>query len=327
MGSTIRVLDTSGWSEEALERRERFKREREAYKAFQTARAAHPLAGVVDGLGEEARRQTMKGRRKFWCRDFGNGHREAGVMLEIPDPQATLDRAIDRDLRYLAPRGEGDREASVEASVRRAKKNARHKCKAMGVNSLWTLTFRECVTDRAVAWKCLDRFRRKVERVLPGWRYLAVLEPQGRGAWHIHLATHALPRHFTKDGVKLKSWDVMRRLWRSVTGALGGNFDEAKRRSRWGDKPRPYRGAGAIASYVAGYVAKDFKDTPLNAKRYSASKGVEVPDAYRAVYADDVRMIELVELCYAAVGDRITRAFWDAGRQVFFIESDDSGSG
>lgn len=326
MGSTIRVLDTSGWSEEALERRERFKREREAYKAFQAARAAHPLVGVVDGLGEESRRQTMKGRLKFWTRDFGNGHREAGVMREIPDPQATLDRAIDRDLRHLAPRGEGDREASIESSVRRAKKNARHKCKALGVNALWTLTFRELVTDREVALRCLDRFRRKLEAVLPGWKYVAVFEKQARGAWHIHMATHTLPRHLSPQGVKLNSYTVMQKLWRSVVGALGGAFDQARKRGRWGAQ-KAVRGAGAIASYIAGYVAKDFQDTPLNRKRYSASKGVVVPEAYRAIYADDVPMIELVELCYAAIGDRVTRAFWDSGRQVFFIESDDSGTG
>jgi hypothetical protein len=198
----------------------------------------------------------------------------------------------------------------------------------MAVNSLWTLTIKENMQDREAMLRYIDRFRRRVAKVLGEWRYLAVIEPQERGALHVHLATHALKLRIVQGGVKVKSWDVMRAIWRSVLAldGLTGNFDEAKRKKRWG-KPQPIRGAGAIASYIAGYVAKDMEDSELNRKRYSVSKGIELPQAVRAVFEGDVAMAELIELAYAAVGDRITRAWYCKESGVFFVESDDSGAG
>lgn len=324
MASTVRELDTSGWSAEALERRERMRAEIAAFKAFQAAKAAHPLAKALEGLTAASMAASEAPRIKFMSRDFGNGHKEAVVMRVIPDPGKALDRAIERDLRAIAPRGMGDREKSQESAARRAKQEVRHKCKAMAINALWTLTFRENVTDREVALRCLDRFRRRVATVIPGWRYIAVPERQERGAWHIHIATHALPMRLTDKGVKVKSWNVVRGIWRSVAGKLGGNFDEAKKKGRWGTG-KPMRGAGAIARYIAGYVAKDMKESELNRKRYSASKGIEVPDAYRALFDGDTSMAELISLAYAAVGDNVVSRWYDADRGVFFVETDDSG--
>lgn len=323
MGSSVKRLDRSGWSEEALSRWARLEDQKRAFQAFQAAKAAHPLAGSLERVSDESRALSEAARVRLVARDFGNGHREVCVMREIPRPQDTLDRAIERDLRALAPRGEGDRVVNIERARRRAKQDVRHKCKAMLVNSLWTLTFRENVTDREVALRCLDRFRRRVSVVIPGWRYVAVLERQKRGAWHVHLATHALPRFLGKPGVKVKSWDLMRAIWRSVAGELGGNFDESKKRGRWGGK-KPIKGAGQIASYIAGYVAKDMDETDINRKRYSATKGIDVPDAYRALFEQETVTADLIELAYAALGDRVTRSWWDAERGVFFAESDDS---
>lgn len=326
MSKTISTLDTSCWSFEALERLERIRTAKARFKAFQAAKAAHPFAGLVDGVCDASKRASTRPGYRFLSRDFGNGHKEAVVMRVIPDPAKVLDRFIERDLRHMAPRGLGDREKSIESAVRRAKQDVRHKCKAMAINALWTLTFKENVTDREIALKCLDRFRRRVAKVIPGWRYIAVLEPQKRGAWHIHIATHALPKQLTDKGVKVKSWNVMRAIWRAVAGDLGGNFDEAKRVGRWGS-PKPMRGAGAIARYIAGYVAKDMANSELNRKRYSASKGIEVPDAYRALFDGDESMAELIGLAFAAVGDNIVSRWFDADRGVFFIESDDGPPG
>lgn len=296
----------------------------QAQKAFDSAKASHPWANIWGSLTTESQAASQAPRIRFLARDLGNGHKEAVVMRVMPDPAKALERAIERDLSALAPRGLGDRDASQESAARRAKKDVRLKCKAMLVNSLWTLTFRENVTDREVALRCLDRFRRRVAAVIPGWRYIAVLEKQARGAWHIHIATHALPMRLTERGVKVKSWAVMRNIWRSVAGNLGGNFDEAKKKGRWGTG-KPMRGAGAIARYIAGYVAKDMKESELNRKRYSASKGIDIPDAYRALFDGDTSMAELITLAYAAVGDNVVSRWYDADRGVFFIETDDSG--
>lgn len=338
MAASVSKLDKSGWSAAALRRDAQFTSWRakaaarkvwessEAGEAYREAYKRHPLSNALDAVTDECMELSRSPRYRLKVREFPNGHAEAVVTTEYPDPQKTLDRAIRRDLRHLDFQWAGCRDENIERAVRRAKQDVRLRCKAMGVNSLWTLTFRQNVTDRAQVLKCLDHFRRRVVKVLGDWRYIAVLERQTRGAWHIHLATHALPTRLLSGGVKVKSWDVMRAIWRSCAGELGGNFDEAKRGKRWGKGNRPIRGTGAIARYIAGYVAKDMAESELGDKRYSSSRNIEVPPAYTAVFdASDETMLSLVELAFAGVGERVASTWFDAKRGVFFVETDDSG--
>jgi len=337
MSTSIQKLDKTGWSVAAMRRDALYtgwKRKAaakalwetsDAGKAYAEAFAAHPFANALDAVTDECLERSKAPRYRLKVREFQNGHAEAVVTTEYPDPQRTLERAIKRDLRALDFKWEGDRADNIERAVRRAKQDVRHRCKAMGVNSLWTLTFRENVTDRDTAFKCLDAFRRRVVKVLGDWRYIAVLEKQERGAWHIHLATHALPSRLVQGGVKVKSWDVMRAIWRSCAGKLGGNFDEAKRGKRWSGRDKAIRGTGAIARYIAGYVAKDMHESELGKKRYSSSRDIEVPPAYTAVFdAADYTLQGLLELAFAGVGDAISSTWFDRSRGVFFVESDDT---
>ncbi|MDO9094588.1 MAG: hypothetical protein Q8R98_17135 [Rubrivivax sp.] len=259
--------------------------------------------------------------------DFNNGHKEVVIWTETPKPLATLERAIDRDLGpSLDPLTPEQKAINVERAVRRAKQGVRKLAKAMIVNSLWTLTYRDNEQDRAQVMRDLRAFRDRTRAVLGEWKYIAVLERQERGAYHIHLATHALPTRLASGGVKVKSWDVMRAIWRSVTGERGGNFDEAKRSKRWSPgQHKPVRGAGAIARYIAGYVAKDMHESPENKKRYSHTLGVDMPAPLKEAWeADEVTMLELMQLAFSRVGQRITSAWFDAERGLFFVESDDS---
>lgn len=294
-----------------------------AVKARNAARAAHPLAGVYDDTSDAIKQASEAPVAVFRSWDFGNGHKEACFVVRTPKPGQTLERAIDCDIG-ATERGTGDLEANRAFAARRAKKQVRHLCKTMGVNSLWTLTYRTNLTDRNLALKHLDRFRRRVVALFGEWRYVAVLETQERGALHFHLATHALPSRIVQGGVKVKSWNVMRAIWRSVTGEHGGNFDEAKRTGRFSHSHKAFKTAGQIASYIAGYVAKDMLATGLNRKRYSASKGVDVPAPYKAMFAGELHLTELIELAYAAVGDNVTGAWFDSARGIFWIASDDA---
>jgi hypothetical protein len=151
------------------------------------------------------------------------------------------------------------------------------------------------------------------------------LEHQQRGAYHVHLGTHSLPKVFLQGGTAVKSWDLMRRIWRSVAGEYGGNFDEAKDRDKWHRKGSMQRSAAAIARYISKYVTKSFmEDADLNRKRWNHSD-VMLPHAIRERFSSDCSAAELIELAMAAVGERITSTWWDRGRQCFFIETDDSG--
>lgn len=326
MVNSVQKLDTSEWSPAAKQRLAFLAQQKTAQGLFRAAVAAHPFAGALDGLSDESRALSEAKRYRFKVVGWANGHREVTVAERNPNLDRTLERAIERDVAVLTPRGDGDRESSIERAARRAKQKVRYLAKSMGVNALWTLTYRDNVQDRELVLKHLDAFRRRVVALFGEWAYIAVIERQKRGAFHIHLATHALPSRIVKPGYRpVKSWDVMRAIWRHVAGEHGGNFDEAKRQ-RWGvrkDRPKPIMGAGAIASYIAGYVAKDMLESELNRKRYSASKGT-APPAICVEERDASTMHQLIEMAYEFIGERITRSWFDRARGVFFLESDDS---
>lgn len=337
MGVSVSRLDKSGWSAGAARREAKFAgwrqaaRERaaweasEAGQAYAAALASHPLRAVIaEDLTEESLAASEAGAGwlvKTW--DSGTGHREAVAMRRRANLQATLDRAIRRDLAHMVPRGLGDRERSVASAAQRAKQEVRRLCKVMRVNALWTLTYRANQCDRDLALAHLDAFRRRVQAVIPGWAYVATLEQQERGAWHVHLATHALPVHLYPGGVKVKSWEVMRRIWRSVVGELGGAFNEAKRQHTWRPGAKACRSTTSIASYIAGYVAKDMLEGELNRKRYSATRNVQVPECYSAIFAaDEASMAGLIDLAFSSCPGQVTSVWFDATRQVYFVGAD-----
>jgi len=323
VGSSVRVLDYSGWTDEQLARRDCNRAAVEAQKAFEAAVAAHPFSQALGQLSDASRAVSEGDRYRFTLRDLGHGHKECSIARYTPDLEGAVERA-------LSKRGEGDREVNGERARRRAGAAVRHRCKAMGVESLWTLTYRENVQDRELVLKHFDLFRRKVARLLGGWHYVAVLEHQGRGAWHIHMATLALPARFVIKGVKVKSWDLLRRIWRGVVGDLGGNFDEAKQGVQYGKnkgKRKRFKNGSQIASYIAGYVAKDFGSVDLNRKRYSTSTGTVIPAPLRRVFdVDSWALRDLIQLAYDSVGHNITGRWLDSERGIFYVESCDGGS-
>lgn len=285
--------------------------------------------GRDDWIGDAARTAFADGHfRDFseWVlkhRDFGNGHKEAMLYQRHVDGWKTYERLMWAHTR--AKRGEAeDREESIKKSQARARANCRLTCKTMLVNSLWTLTYKANVQDRDLALKHMKEFIRRVRRIIPDFRYVWTLEHQARGAFHVHMATHSLPKVFLQGGASVKSWDLMRRIWRSVTGEYGGNFDEAKDRNKWHRKGSMQRSAAAIARYISKYIAKSFADDQdLNRKRWNHSD-VTLPHAIRERFSIDCDATEMIKMAYAAVGERITRTWWDSGRQCFFIETDDT---
>jgi hypothetical protein len=194
----------------------------------------------------------------------------------------------------------------------------------MGVDSLFTLTYQANVTDRQVVVKHWEAFLRRVRKVIPGFSYVATLERQKRGAYHIHIATHRLPALLQHEGGKVKSWNVMRGIWRRVVGELGGNFDEAKR--KFHAKSKSFK----IARYISKYVSKAFDeaDEALEGKkRFWVSQGIEVPKPRVLLFAADTPFADLIKLVHMACGghEGVNTLFVDPCRGVFWMCSEKSG--
>lgn len=167
-----------------------------------------------------------------------------------------------------AKRGESEnREASDEASARRARKTVRHRCKAIGADRLVTLTYRKNMMDRAAALKDFDRFRRRLGKV-KAFHYVAVIEQQERGAIHFHIAVHGR-----------QNYALLRSIWQSVLGKgengeqLGQCNVRDPHKFGFGSK-----GQHKLASYIAKYCGKQMDVRDINEKRYFCSRGIVVPD-------------------------------------------------
>ena len=183
-------------------------------------------------------------------------------------------------------------EENRERATRRARTKVRRLAKFKGLTTLLTLTYRENMTDRARCMHDLDKFIKRVRRVCAGFEYIAVLETQKRGAWHVHLAVQKVQSHYLNKGVLVRSYDLLRSMWRGVVGADNGNVDVSRNK-------KISRSAARLASYLSKYIGKQFHESIKHQNAYSAS-GRDLPDALviRAESAGDLgkAMLDLVDL-------------------------------
>lgn len=209
-------------------------------------------------------------------RHLGHGHAEASARQAIDwhevgpvSPEALAMKAAS-DAQDDAER----KQRNLERAARRGKCGVRLKVKAAGMDALLTLTYRVNQTDLALCKKHMYEFVRRMRRALPAFQYVAAFEKQKRGAWHVHIATHRLPMLMAaSNGVRVKSFNVVRAIWRSVTGEMGGNIDQAARK-RWSKQT-----AGKMAAYLSKYMLKSYAEGEPWTNRYSCSKGLTVPPA------------------------------------------------
>lgn len=153
-------------------------------------------------------------------------------------------------------------------------------------NELWiTLTYAENQTDNVQVTKDFKVFMKKVRRRYPNMEYINVLEPQGRGAWHMHV----LFKQLNSDYLYISN-DELAKMW-------GHGYTYVKKLKQ----------QDRVASYVTAYLTNvavtdtsnvDFKDTyvasdnkryikggrldlyPRDMRFYRSSKGIKKPEKY-----------------------------------------------
>lgn len=162
------------------------------------------------------------------------------------------------------------RALSLRVAANRAKTRVRKFCKVIRADSLLTLTYKANMQDLQRCKRHLREFVRRLRRVCPTFRAVATFEKQKRGAWHVHMAT---PRVVLIGGRDVKSYNVIRSIWRSVTGQDGGNID-VSRRYRAGRMS-----AAKIASYISKYIIKAFGEGEAHSDRWTRFGEMEVPPA------------------------------------------------
>jgi hypothetical protein len=220
---------------------------------------------------------------------LGNGHTEAITLprhawreVEPPSALALADYEKCKGgfmvragewVPYEATKADQERDAAEnrKRATRRARTKVRRLCKAKGLDTLLTLTYRENMVDRERMARDLDVFLKRVRRVIPDFEYVCAFERQKRGAWHAHLATRRINYHYQVKGVLVKSYSLLRSMWREVVGHDNGNVDVSRNRS-------VSRSSAKLASYLSKYIGKSFDAAARHQNSYSAS-GRALPDA------------------------------------------------
>lgn len=156
--------------------------------------------------------------------------------------------------------------ANRERATRRARTRVRRLAKTKGCTTLLTLTYRENMLDRDRMQRDLDVFLKRVRRAVSDFQYVCVFERQKRGAWHAHLAVPRVLSHYVSAGKLVRSYDLLRSMWRAVVGGDNGNIDVSRNK-------RVGRSAAKLAVYLSKYIGKTFDQAEKHVNAYSASMG------------------------------------------------------
>lgn len=276
------------------------------YPAFTTPVECKLPGGVivcVDGtcwFRERGTRYRASIRRLSVSQVEVSAHRPSvwyeGTTADLTNDQRSYLRALRMGLlpeptEEQREEAEAKRKAlSLTVAANRARANVRRLCKTINADALLTLTYHKAQEDLALCKKHLKEFVRRLRRVCPGFAAVAGFERQKRGTWHVHLAC---PARLMAMGRGVKSFNVIRAIWRSVTGELGGNIDVSRRF-------RAHRSSCArIAAYISKYITKAFAEGDKWSNRWTRFGEMHVPDAVN-LETDSLR--DLIVTAYRAVG-------------------------
>jgi hypothetical protein len=254
--------------------------------------------------------------------DLGHGHVEVVTSRVIEWQEAEWSDQVMADHLQVVADFERDNPEEIEErdrkrSARRAKTRVRRQCKAMGADTLLTLTYRALVTDLGLCKADLKEFARRVYRVLPGFRGIAIFEPQDRGAWHVHIATAGIPTLLPSKSGDFRSYNVLRAIWRSVTKEREGNVDVQRRRRHC------RKSAAQIAAYLSKYMGKAFMEWGDKGRNRSTTFGaVTVPDMVELGIA--ATLPGALDMAFALLEDRhtVARMSLDPFRDWFFLAAE-----
>lgn len=272
---------------------------------------------IVDGVAYEVKRT---GPFKIKAVDLGSGHLEAvaartAVAVELEWSPSVVQDHLDMVAKYREDHADEVAAAHAKRAASGAKKRIRQLCKANGASTLLTLTYRANELDLARVKRDLKEFNRRLLRHLPGFGFVGAFEQQKRGAWHVHCAIRNMPSSFVvKQGakaVRVKSYDLLRSVWRSITKERGGTVNIARSKGE--------RSPGRIASYIAKYATKAYAEGQKWSNRWTKYGFDDVPKAVDLGQVDGA--CDAIELVYGLLskGQQVASSMWSRFGDWFYL--------
>lgn len=271
-------------------------------------------------IGRERYEGKISDEHEVILHDLGHGQREASISRTVWWEHAGTmsDEAYAMYLEQVELHKDDPDKilANRERAARRAKTKVRRICKSLGVDALLTLTYHANMQDLEACKKHMKEFVRRVRKLIPGFAYVAAFERQKRGAWHVHMAVHKLPFKLAWAGTKVKSYSVIRAVWRRVVGELGGNIDEARKKRHSRKSP------AQMAAYISKYILKAFEEGEDHSNRYSSSS-YSLPAPVRMRFMSE-SMADLIALVYSELGSdgTLTNPWLSPWGDRFFMTSE-----
>ncbi len=203
---------------------------------------------------------------RLQVRTFESGERE--VLVQRTDTWLNQETKV-----RVAPRVKTEEEKVAAAidnqgrAARRACATVRLRVKAIQADRMLTLTYRENMQDRERLARDWDAFRRRLRKI-QGFEYVATVERQARGAYHMHVAVSGR-----------QNYRVLRAVWLSVVGEGGGNIDV---RNPFKERALRHK----LAGYLSKYVSKAYDQGEKDERRVWASRGIEIPEKVTTWFRD-----------------------------------------
>lgn len=218
--------------------------------------------------------EVLKTRWMVYDRQFPDGQREICASRFV-----TIKQTGPLPMPNRAKRGQSEkRQENNDDSAKRAKQAVRLRCKTIAADRMITLTYRENMQDTARLKRDWDAFRRGMGRHKQ-FHYVATVERQARGAFHIHVAVHGR-----------LMYQLVRSIWQRIVGLTVDGKQAGQVNVR---DPHKFgfgkMGAHKLAAYISKYISKDVDAHDLNKKRYWTSRGIVVPEKnyYQLPYGAD----------------------------------------
>ena len=259
---------------------------------------------------------------------------QEGLILDSADPDSYRNYAKANGLpvnpdRITRFKEEGveltalEKQINHDRSIRRARQQIRFLAQKMQADRLLTLTYRAVIEDREKVKADFTRFIRLVRKGWkgvqghPGWQYVAVLEKQERGAYHIHCAVHG--------------WQMITLLRAAWYKALGGQGNEKGECTPGQVNVTSPRNGGRrqwqvrqLAGYITKYLGETFTQMEAEKRRYWHSKDLKAPPKERYILGA-VTLVDAIQeaanLIYFAYGKTInfSRSWVSWGKDLVWI--------
>lgn len=270
---------------------------------------------IIDGCAYEGKQADWFKVKAF---DLGNGHLEVTVYRptvwrETDMEPGAIEAYLEALERHRDETEQARRELHAKQSATRAKKRVRQLCKVMGVDTLLTLTYRACEADLGRCKADLKEFVRRLRRIVPDFQAVCGFELQERGAWHVHLCCRKFDKLLSYKGAKVKSWNVLRAVWRSVTKDRGGNVDVQSR------KRNSQRSPAKLAAYVSKYITKGFAEGERWSNRWTKFGDAKPPEPIDLGIWHDMREALMAAYGLMVYGQVVSNARVSRWGDSFFL--------